>query len=192
MVIIRLMHESEQKQVGTFVQTAMRDRYGSDAYALPEVTVTAWREEEPVGTFGLSLSKGLPFHVEELYAIRYETFPDVFERRKIAEFGRFVAKMPELAEALLYAGIRCALQRGCAWGIGEVRVGMARRYAKIGIAITFLEGKPIFANIPPGALPYYCVPVPRVAAMELARAAAALQGKVARLVLERRIAFVGC
>lgn len=189
------MKENERERVAAFVQVAMRERYGSEAYALPEVVLTAWRGDEGdegdelLGVMAPSFSHGAPFHLEETYAIQYRTFPAPFDRSTIVELGRFVAKVPSLAEALLYATIQYALRQGCVWGIGEVKPPMARRYTRMGIAVIPFAGESILANIPAGALPYYCSPPPRLAAIVLRDAAAALEEKVASLVAAGEIVF---
>ena len=165
--------------VAAFVQRTMHERYGSDAYALPELVFTAWRGNELLGAMALSTSDGEPFHLEQTYAIDYGTFPTVFERTKIVELGRWAAKVPNIAETLFYNAIVYALKCGYEWGIGEVKPQVARRFARMGIQIIVLSGKPVLKNIPVGALPYYLVPPPPVpVAIALADACAVLRKKV--------------
>lgn len=179
MVIIRIMEESERDLVSLFVQRTMYERYGSDAYALPEFVFTAWQDGELMGVMAFSTSHGEPFHLEHTYALDYDTFPGVFERTKIVQLGRWVAKVPNIAEQLLYGAITNALNRGYEWGIGEVKPQVARRYARLGVKVILLKGEPILNKIPPGALPYYLVPPrPMPAAIALADACGALRKKV--------------
>ena len=179
MIIIRKMEERERDRVAAFVQRTMHKRYGSDAYALPELVFTAWRGEELLGAMALSTSNGEPFHLEQTYALDYRTFPAVFERAKIVQLGRWVAKVPNVAEALFYNAVVHALKKGYEWGIGEVKPQVARRFARMGIRVIVLSGEPILESIPPGALPYYLIPPPPVpAAIVLADVCAALRKKV--------------
>lgn len=138
----------------------------------------------------LSVSRGEPFHLETIYAIDYRTFPSVFDRRKIVELGRWVAKAPGVAEGLLYAAVWWGLQHGCMWGIGEVKPGVARRFAMMGIVVHALAGSPIFENIPVGACLYYLVsPPPALKAIALRDTEAVLRRKIATLVQRGIIAL---
>lgn len=189
------MKENERDEVGRFVDRTMRERYGSEAYALSEIVFTAWqsgedRRRELLGAMALAMSHGKPFHLEEIYALDYRTFPDIFERTRIVQLGRWTANVPGISGALLYAAILYARHHGRSWGIGEVKPWVARRFARMGIAVTVLSGSPTFANIPKGALPYYLKPpAPVPAAIVLAQAEAALRAKVVRLVTEGEIAL---
>lgn len=179
MIIIRTMEESERDSISSFVQRAMHERYGSDAYALPEFVFTAWQSDELLGVMAFSTSHGEPFHLERTYALDYDTFPTVFERNKIVQLGRWVAKIPNVAELLLYNAVAYALNEGYEWGIGEVKPPVVRRYARLGVRVIPLKGEPILEDIPAGALPYYLMPPrPVPAAIALADACEALRKKV--------------
>lgn len=181
--MIRHMKEDERNQVACFVAQMMRERYGSEAYMLPELVYTAWYKDGLLGAMAVATSNGEPFHLENLYALDYRTFPDVFDRLKIVQLGRLAAKAPNISGALIYACILDALRSGHAWGIGELKPYVARRFARMGVTIHVLSGKPVLENIPADALPYYLVPPsPMPAAMSLAHAEAALRPKVASLV----------
>lgn len=178
MVTIRMMKESERDMVSAFVQRAMRGRYGSDAYALPEFVFTAWQGGEVIGVMAFSISRGEPFHLEHAYALDYATFPGVFDRTKIIQLGRWVATVPNVAEILLREAVAYALRAGYEWGIGEIKAPVARRYARLGVRIVLLRGEPDLNNIPAGVLPYYLAsPQPMPAAIALADACRALDRK---------------
>ena len=193
MTTIRIMKEHERTRVAALVQDTMHNRYGSDAYALPELVFVAEDDCGALtGAMGLSVSDGEPFHLEETYSFDHKIFPAVFDRTTIVELGRWVARVPGIAESLLYASILSAIKRGCAWGIGEVKPQVARRFAGFGITVIPLFGTPNLAKIPAGALPYYCSPPsPMLVAIALHDAAAVLYKKVAPFVREKRILFLG-
>ena len=179
------MKENERSVVARFICQAMRERYGSEAYALPEIVFTAWCGGELLGAMALSMSGGEPFHLEKTYALDRDVFPGVFDRTKIAQFGRWAAKAPDVSEALVYAAVLYALHHHCVWGIGEVKPYVARRFARMGINVVALSGAPIIANIPIGAIPYYLVPPPPLpVTIVLAQAEAALRARVTPLMAE--------
>ena len=158
MITVRQMNEDERGRVGIFVQNIMREQYGCDAYALPRVVFSAWRDDELVGAMGLSMSDGAPFSLEKSYALDYRTFPEVFDRTKIVELGRWSVTVPHVSEALMCVAICYALQNRREWGIGEIKPQVARRFARMGIAVTALHGEPILDAIPEGVRPYYLLP----------------------------------
>ncbi len=158
MITIRRMQTSERRKVSSFVARAMREHYHCDAYELPESVWIAIRSDEVVGAMAVSMSRGEPLPLEKTYTLDYKKFPGKFERFRIVQLGRWVATVPEISEVLLYACVFSAIKQRCQWGIGEVKLGVLRRFTRMGIRVICLSGEPILKNIPSGVHPYYLLP----------------------------------
>jgi hypothetical protein len=190
MVLIRRMREDERDCIALFVNQIMQSQYHCNAHALPEVVFLALRSREPVGAIALSLGVDGTLPIEEIYVLDYRTFPQIYERAKVVQLGRWIATMPNISEALFCVAVRYAMGRGCRWGIGEMKPKVVRRFRRMGMKVIPLSGEPNIKNIPPDVLPYYLLPpAPAAYLIILREAERALAKRVASLAGQRLICY---
>lgn len=159
MITVRIMEESERCAVGTFVNWVMRVQYGCNAHALPGEVLLAEEGRVLVGAIGLSFSAGNPFPLERFYEFTREAMHALsLERKNAAQFGRWVAVAPYAADLLIHAAVRHAMRAGCAWGIGEAKPAVARRFARTGVPLARLSAGVAFSRVPHEVLRYYATP----------------------------------
>lgn len=188
MTVIRLMAETDRTETALFVQRVMREHYHCEAHELPLVVFVGYVEEKLVGVMAISLSVGEPFPLEETYSLDYSTFPGIFDRTRIVQLGRWIATVPNIAEALVYAAVYHSLCNGYVWAIGEVKPKIARRYSRMGLRLFPLSGCPRFGHIHSSVLPYYILPpAPIPCALSLQEAEQRLRVKVAPYITRNEI-----
>lgn len=162
MIRVRLMEDKERSDIENFVRRIMAKQYHCDIYPLPRTVFVAEREGEVVGAIALSFSSGEAFHLEDIYKLKYDTFPGEFKREEIVQLGRLVATVANVPVALLRASIAYALEKGCRWGIGEVKPSVFRWYTRLGVKLVSLGGEMELGEVPETIMPYYLLPPPPI------------------------------
>ncbi len=181
MIVIRLMEEGERTRVQSFVNHAMRERYGCDAHVLPAHVFLALRGDTLVGSASMSISSGDRMPFEAIYDVDYASFPGDFSREQVVQFGRWVAKAPGLSLSLLLRSVLWAIGRGYTWGVIEVKPGVCRYLHMMGIRTMPLLGTLLRANIPNNVLQYYLsLPPPLLRVVNLRETARGLEKKIDR------------
>ena len=188
MIIVRPMRQEDKQQVEDLVRGAMRKHYYCEPYELPELMFAASRSDVVVGAIGIFLGGSERLPLEKSYALDYQSFPEVFERSKTVQIGRWVATAPNISEALLYIAIRHAYQNGYSWGIGEIKPKVLRYFARLGMRVVTLRGLAIVHNVPAAIRPYYLLPPqPIPCVIHLEDALAVLKEPINKLVIHGRV-----
>src|SRR5882724_3892043 len=104
-VVIRLLHKkSELARAMEFMKAIAHEKHRTDPPPLPQFLFGAYIKGNICGTIGIDFgSDEKPFHLERHWRFNQSQTPLPFEREKMAEIGRWMAKHPGVSVILFYA-----------------------------------------------------------------------------------------
>ncbi len=151
---------------------------------------TAKQNGEVVGMIALDFDENdAPFRLEKIYDFDRHATPFPFERRNIAEFGRWICVIRGISSALMYVATMYAIRRDKLYSLGEFKERIARRAEELGWQVHFVEGACLlFENVSEEERGYYAdPPSPRLVMSDLREREEALRNRTMDAIFKGKI-----
>lgn len=138
--IILARNPQERRRALAFVRRHVRRLYGG----IPppsQILLFAEQSHRICGTIALDFADGTErFPLETIYRIDYAQTPWPFERKEIAQFGKWWTTLPGVAVRLMHAAHVHALTEGKKFGLVEAKPPIVARVEEFGMSLVGVKG----------------------------------------------------
>ncbi len=133
-VVVRLLRQKSELECAMgFMKAIAHEKHRTDPPPLPQFLFGAYRGSGICGTIGVDFgSDEKPFHLERHWEFDSSQTPLPFERSKMAEIGRWMAKQPGVSVILFYAATLFSLSHRKVYCLAEMKPKIAEHSMSIG------------------------------------------------------------
>lgn len=159
--VIGLVESDEDKVLAEeFIRHNALKWYACDPPPPTQILFAAKIQRDIVGTIGFDFSDGVaPFRLEHAYDFDYRGAPWSFERKKLAQYSRWMANAPNVSFALIHHSAVYALAQGRQYGFGETKPLLMSLLWKFGMDVKVIPHHAFhIKRIPEDARNYYSKP----------------------------------
>jgi hypothetical protein len=153
--VIRYADEALRDSAVAFIAEEYAREFGTRPQNAPDHLFVATCGDEIVGTLGLNMSYSSLPRLARVYRFDWDKAPYPVELGKIVEMGRWIAKRPGVADALLCAGVALAFAYGKSVGWCEQGTTLNRVCRAKGLALARVDAELDLAQIDPSDMSFY-------------------------------------